>query len=108
MKISNIEKELFIESFTTPEGYFDSFHDRIMNKVQTEPNAISASKLSFCIRYAAVLILIYLLCGSVYYHDVKTHSTYNYSPYTKELVDELIDSYIIDNYTFYDCITESN
>ena len=108
MKISNIEKELFRESFVTPEGYFDAFHDRIMNKVQTEPNSMSASKLFFCIRYAAALILIFLLCGSVYYHDVKTLSIYNDGLCTNEFVDKLIDSYMVDEYTFYSYITDND
>ncbi len=98
------KKELFI----TPDGYFENFHDKLMKSL---PQTLLHSNKGYYfgkIRYAAALILLFLICGSIYYNDINRQAFLYSEQYNNEYIDELLDNYSIDDYTLYNYLTEAN
>lgn len=95
--------------FDVPERYFDTLHDKIMQRLpQSNIEAKqckrikllnSASKWS----YAAAMVLIFLVGGTLYYNDIE-NANERYAAndeYNTEYIEELLDNYPIDKYTLY-------
>lgn len=105
--------------FIVPENYFDNFHNDLMlriSKTQHKKSCNSTAKKRFFINlfkqrsYAAASIICAFAMGALLYVSIATERITNNNiaeEYSYEYIDELLDNYSIDDYTFYCYLTDS-
>lgn len=101
--------------FETPEGYFQNFHDNMMKNIH-RANDTEAKPRKKDIRFAvfkqwsyAAIITIALLLGGITIYTSTKEAPYNDIASTVDYsIDELIDNYPIDDYTFYCYLTNND
>ena len=96
--------------FKVPEGYFEEFHHKLMEQIQptpTKPHSIFSIPNQW--KYAAAVAAIFIIFGVTLIKGyTSTELTYAQAEeYSSEYIDELLDSYPIDDYTFYTYITSN-
>lgn len=104
--------------FKVPDGYFENLADNIMKKLPQEPRkdthrprVIPLAKHIHHIRYAATIAIVFFLSTMIFVNtNEKTTiaATSSNELYSDEYIDELLDNYTFDDYTFYCCLTDNN
>ena len=105
------------ELFTVPEGYFEQLNGKIIDATAGKPANEHRSKshvigkLSRIIGYAAAVEIIFGITANLIapWHRVTGDSTTSDNAYTdNDYIDNILNSYTIDEYTFYCYLTESD
>ena len=108
MKIEEFKNR---ESFTVPEGYFENLTDRITEKLPASKKSartIVPVKWGQYIGYAATIAIAAIIGGTLFLGNTdKSAATATNSDeyYDAEYIDEMLNNYPIDDYTFFCCIT---
>lgn len=96
--------------FKVPEGYFEQFHQSLMEQIERAPSKRrSIFSISHQWKYAAAIAAIFIMSSAIYL----TRSSQQEQPYvmneeySNDFIDELLDSYPIDDYTFYTYLTSN-
>lgn len=97
-------------NFRVPQGYFEQFHDTMMEQIGNTP---SKPRPIFSLgnqwKYAAAIALLFIGGGALYIKDtIDNKQMYAQSEeYSIEFIDEMLDNYPIDDYTFYTYLTSN-
>ncbi|MBR5893843.1 MAG: hypothetical protein IKZ37_09450 [Bacteroidaceae bacterium] len=97
-------------NFRVPQGYFEQFHDTMMEQIGNKPSKVHPI---FGIhnqwKYAAAIALLFIGGGALYIKDtIDNKQMYAQSEeYSIEFIDEMLDNYPIDDYTFYTYLTSN-
>lgn len=97
-------------NFKVPEGYFEQFHQSLMEQIEHTPlKRRNIFSISHQWRYAAATAAIFIMSGAIYLtRPSQKEQTYVMSEeYSSDFIDELLDSYPIDDYTFYTYLTSN-
>ncbi len=102
----NIEERKSRKTFDVPDGYFDKFHERMMQQLpQVRKSATTRSIFSskfIRLGYAAVISLFIIGGASfIYNNSIKATS----DDFSKDIIEDIINNYPIDDYTFYCYLT---
>ena len=109
----NREKEVF----TVPEGYFEQLNREILKATVGNSTVTPSHKshfigrLSRIIGYAAAVAIIFGITANLIapWHKVTGDSTTSDNAYAdNDYIDNILNSYTIDEYTFYCYLTESD
>ncbi|MBQ8542083.1 MAG: hypothetical protein IJ436_01235 [Bacteroidaceae bacterium] len=112
MKIEDFKNR---QPFTVPENYFEQFNDNIMNMLpkaavteQKKHRTIALPRITRYISYAAMLAVVFIIGHALYTkHDTSNQATAE-EHYEGEYIDEMLNNYPIDDYTFYCYLTGSD
>ncbi len=115
MKLNDYKKR---EPFKVPEGYFENLADNIMQKLPREEASVHTTSRNTTlatrlrrIGYAASIAVI-LFLGSIAITQTSNKSTTIATSsdelYSNEYIDDLLENYTFDDYTFYCYLTENN
>ena len=105
------------ELFTVPEGYFEQLNGKIIDATAGKPANEHRSKshvigkFSRIIGYAAAVAIIFGITANLIaaWHKVTGDSTSSDNAYAdNDYIDNILNSYTIDEYTFYCYLTESD
>ncbi len=101
--------------FVTPEGYFQDFHDNLMKNLPHAPKAevkhrtrSIGTALFKRWSYAAAIVVLFIGTIAIYnttekdiaYNDIASNMDYS--------IDDVMDNYQIDDYTFYCYLTNND
>lgn len=104
------------EVFTVPEGYFELLNKNILDAtvkgraVTTHRKKHILGRFSRAFGYAAVVAFLLVVAGNFLFTSNKTNSNKSVADNTNtesEYIDNIFNSYTIDDYTFYCYLTES-
>lgn len=108
----NIEEFKKKEPFTVPDNYFEQFADNMMNmlpkehvKEQKKHRTIALPRIARYISYAAMLIMVFAIGYTLYNTNQTTQNITAEEHYEGEYIDEILNNYPIDDYTFYCYLT---
>ena len=96
--------------FLTPEGYFEEFHNKIMEQLQTTTGPKTHPLINIHkLRYAAAIVVTFIIGGMIYINDINNNDEVyvQNDEISNEYIDELLDNYPIDDYTFYSYLTSN-
>lgn len=101
--------------FTVPEGYFDNLEGNIMNMLprtahapQKKARTLTFTKRLQHIAYAATIAAVFFLGSYILFtSNSKSETVATDDYYSNEYIDEMLNSYPIDDYTFYCYVTEN-
>ena len=105
------------ELFTVPEGYFEQLNGKIIDATAGKPanehrrKSHVIGRFSRIIGYAAAVAIIFGITANLIapWHKVTGDSTTSDNAYAdNEYIDNILNSYTIDEYTFYCYLTESD
>lgn len=103
----NIEERKGRKTFDVPDGYFDKFHERMMQQLPQERRATTRSIFpSRIVRlsYAAAIAILFIVGASfIYNNSMQTAG----DDFDKEIIDDILNNYPIDDYTFYCYLTNN-
>ena len=97
--------------FKVPEGYFEQFHQSMMEQIERTPSKRrSIFSIGHQWRYAAAIAAIFIMGGTIYSTgSSRQEQAYAMNEeYSSDFIDELLDSYPIDDYTFYTYLTSND
>lgn len=100
--------------FAVPDGYFEKFHDRLMASLPESPLQQQEKRRLRLLgnlrrwSYAAAVIVAFLVGGTVFHESNKATSDILAEEYDSEYIEELLDNYPIDDYTFYSYLTSTD
>lgn len=104
--------------FSVPENYFKDFHRELMLRISTQqgneshkkPKEIRLITTFKNWSYAAVITLIFIIGGTLYVSTATNNIASNnfVEEISNEYIDELLDNYPIDDYTFYCYLTNAD
>lgn len=96
--------------FSVPEGYFEQLHNTIMEQIERKPSKTRPIfRLPAQLKYAAAISAIFIICGALYINSLYDRPLYTQAEeYSNEYIDDLLDSYPIDDYTFYTYLTSND
>ncbi len=109
------QKEIEKQIFTVPEGYFEQLNKEILSAT-TERCTITPRRKSYTLGrlgrvagYAAAIALFFAIASNIFAPGSKANEN-NASAYVaeSEYIDNILDSYTIDDYTFYCYLTDSD
>ena len=113
MKLENHKNK---RPFTVPEGYFDNLEGNIMKMLprttaapQKKARIVNLAGRLRHIGYAATIAVIFSLGSYLFLRNngsTETAATDEY--YSNEYIDEVLNNYPIDDYTFYCYVTGNN
>lgn len=111
MKLENHKNK---QPFTVPEGYFDNLEGNIMKMLphsavatpQKKARTIGFAKYLRHIGYAATIAVIFSLGSYMFLKSNGEPATAD-EYYSNEYIDEVLNNYPIDDYTFYCYVTEN-
>lgn len=109
-----IDKKAGHYPFTVPDGYFDRFHDRLMASLPESPLQKKEKRRLRLLgnlrrwSYAAAVIGAFLIGGTVFHESNTVASDVLAEEYDSEYIEELLDNYPIDDYTFYSYLTSAD
>ncbi len=94
--------------FRVPEGYFESFTDRMMAQLPEVPQHRSIPRLW---RYVAAAVMVFAVTGSAYYfaqsNTTSDADTSNYELYSNNYDDQLLDYTLMNNNDIENFLTEA-
>lgn len=105
------------EPFTVPEGYFEQLNSRILQATAGKPadehrrKSHVIGKFGRIVGYAAAIAIIFGITANLIapWHKVTGDSTTSDNTYAdNEYIDNILNSYTIDEYTFYCYLTDSD
>lgn len=104
------------KTFSVPENYFEDFHRNIMLHVQKtqllpycKKSNVKAMATSFTKwQYAAAVVLMFIIGGTAYLSTISQNSDIAANEYSNEYIDDMLESYPIDDYTFYCYLTNND
>ena len=105
------------ELFTVPEGYFEQLNGKIIDATAGKPANEHRSKshvigkFSRIIGYAAAVAIIFGITANLIapWHNAGNNTAKSETVYAdNEYIDNILNSYTIDEYTFYCYLTESD
>ena len=110
-KPSNTKKEIF----TVPEGYFEQLNRNILNATVNSRTSTTRRKSHIIGRfnrisgYAAAIAIIFVIAGSLIAPFSKNAENTAFTESVEnEYIDNILNSYTIDDYTFYCYLTDSD
>ena len=109
MKITDNRKK---EPFTVPDGYFEQLNSKILDATAKSRTAaqrrksIAMGKLSRIAGYAAAIAILFVIAGNFLTTDSKDNA--NTENAENEYIDNILNSYPIDEYTFYCYLTDTD
>ena len=111
-EMDNRNKELF----TVPDGYFEQLNSKILDatanrhKATPRRKSIAIGKLSRITGYAAAIAILIGVTTSylAQHHKAVGDTAANESLYADEYIDNILNSYPIDEYTFYCYLTDTD
>lgn len=114
MNIKNYNKNR--NPFSVPEGYFEEFHDMLMQRIAQEQQHVRPTRIRKNFfhtigqwNYAAAILCLFLIGGVVYMSNTPSDTSIaTVDEYSNEYIDELLDNYPIDDYTFYSYLTSND
>ena len=105
----NTKKELF----TVPEGYFEQLNKEILTAT-VERQAVAPRRKSHIIGrfsrvvgYAAAVALLFIVAKNIFVPD-SSNTAIAENNTESEYIDNILNSYTIDDYTFYCYLTNSD
>ena len=107
MRIEDFKKR---QPFETPKGYFDEVESNIIKMLPTSPvqstkvRTVRFNATSRFIAYAASLVIMFAI-GATLLNSTDNSTAIADDAYASEYIDEILNSYTIDDYTFYCCLT---
>lgn len=108
MKIEDFKNR---QPFTVPESYFEQFGSNMMNLLQkkgvkeNKSHTITLPRIARYISYAAIFVVMFFI-GSALFTNSNTPDTITAEEYYEgEYIDEMLNNYPIDDYTFYCYLT---
>ena len=107
MRIEDFKKR---QPFETPQGYFDEVESNIMKMLPTQPvqstkaRTVRLNATSRFIAYAASLVIMFAI-GATLLNSTDNSTAIADDAYASEYIDEILNSYPIDDYTFNCCLT---
>ena len=109
MKIEDFKNR---QPFTVPENYFEQFTGNMMNmlpkeggKEQKKHRTIALPRIARYISYAAIFIMVFAIGHTLYKINNNTNHATAEEHYEGEYIDEMLNNYPIDDYTFYCYLT---
>lgn len=107
MKIEDFKNR---EPFTVPEGYFDTLAQRVTKKLPAEKKStrtILPTRWGQYIGYAATVAIAAVIGATLLLGNADNTATAAGGDefYDAEYIDEVLNNYPIDDYTFFCCIT---
>ena len=98
------------EIFTVPEGYFEQLNRNIMDATVNGNTTIQRRKSIFgrVAGYAAAVAVLFVLAINILAPDNKANSENIAMSAEEEYIDNILNSYTIDDYTFYCYLTNSD
>lgn len=110
------ERNIGKHTFTVPEGYFEKLNSEILNAtVERHPIRLQQKKhvsgfFGHFIGYAAAIALIFVVANTFMPNHNTNNSTVWADSYNaeNEYIDNVLNSYTIDDYTFYCYLTDSD
>lgn len=104
------------EPFTVPDGYFEQLNNRILDATANRHTKASRrkniviGKLSRITGYAAAIAILIGVTTSylTQHHKAGSNTATNESLYADEYIDNILNSYPIDEYTFYCYLTDTD
>lgn len=114
MNIKNYSKDK--KPFTVPEGYFTEFHDSLMKHIATKQSMACSIHNRHRIfstigqwNCAAAILCLFFMGGYVYMSNMPDDMNIaTVDEFSNEYIDELLDNYPIDDYTFYSYLTSND
>ena len=94
--------------FRVPEGYFESFADRVMEQLPPQQQKAKRTLLRPWM-YAAACLVVAVFCIAVYFSRVDTPATSEMPQMavTDTYMDEAADYVMIDNTDIYACLADN-
>ena len=98
------------QPFETPQGYFNEVESNIMKMLPTQPvqntkvRTVHFNAIGRFVAYAASLVILFAI-GATLLNNTYNTATIADDAYTSEYIDEILNNYPIDDYTFYCCLT---
>ena len=98
------------EVFTVPEGYFEQLNRNIIDATVNSNVAVPHRKSIFgrVAGYAAAVAVLFVLAINILVPDNKANSEKIAMSAEEEYIDNILNSYTIDDYTFYCYLTNSD
>lgn len=98
------------EIFTVPEGYFEQLNRNIMDATVNGNITIQRRKNIFerVTSYAAAIAVLFVLAINVFKPGSNAYSEKVAMSAEEEYIDNILNSYTIDDYTFYCYLTNSD
>lgn len=110
-KPSRIKKDVF----TVPDGYFEQLNRSILDATVNSRTAIAHSRTRTIGRftrifgYAAAIAVLFVIVGNLIVPFSKNAEERTFAEAIEnEYIDNILNSYTIDDYTFYCYLTESD
>ncbi len=98
--------------FQVPEGYFDSFTDRMMARLPQQPAAFRHRLTARLWRYAAAVVVVTVGLGSVYYISQNNANGEgvgsSYELYAEDYDNEVLDYALVGNQDIETFLTEAS
>ena len=107
MRIEDFKKR---QPFETPQGYFDEVESNIINMLPTRPvqntkvRTVHFNAIGRFVAYAASLVILFAI-GTTLLNNTDNNAAIADDIYASEYIDEILNNYPIDDYTFYCCLT---
>lgn len=100
------------QPFTVPDNYFEQFNSNIINMLPKETaqkekkrSPIALPRIARHISYAAMLIIVFAIGYTIHNTGDTAPNTTAEEHYEGEYIDEILNNYPIDDYTFYCYLT---
>lgn len=101
--------------FVAPEGYFQDFHDNLMKslphaqKTEVKPRTRSiGAAISKRWSYAAAIAVLFISTIAIYNVAEQNTANNDMASNMDYVIDDLMDNYPIDDYTFYCYLTNND
>lgn len=99
------------QQFTVPENYFEQFAGNMMNMLpkegakETKSRTIALPRIARYISYAAIFVVMFAIGATLLINNNTPEYLATEEYYEGEYIDEMLNNYTIDDYTFYCYLT---
>lgn len=112
--MKRLKENISRNNFEVPDGYFENFHDRLMQRLPQSENGVKRGRViafdSFRNwSYAAAITIAFIMGGIAFYSNetVDTAHLATSEEYSSDYIDDLLENYRIDDYMVYSYLTSS-